>query len=66
MYTYMIEDMTCKHCERAIRNEIEDLDAEAQVTVDLETKMVQVQSQQSSAKISEAISEAGFSVKVLS
>lgn len=60
MYQFKVEKMTCGHCERAIRNEIEDLDAQAQVSVDLEQKTVSVESQSTLAAIQAAIEEAGF------
>ena len=63
MYTYHVPDMTCGHCERAIRNEIEEVDAAAVVEVNLETKAVRVQSQLPESTIQAAIAEAGFQVQ---
>lgn len=66
MYTFRVSDMTCGHCEKAIRNEIEDLDAQAQVSVDLNSKEVSVQSQQSLESVQKAIEEAGYTPELLS
>lgn len=65
MYTYKVSDMTCGHCEKAIRNEIEDLDAAAVVDVNLDTKEVRVSSEKSAADIQAAIKEAGFTALLL-
>ncbi|MBF2055065.1 MAG: heavy-metal-associated domain-containing protein [Candidatus Sericytochromatia bacterium] len=62
MYTYLVPDMTCGHCERAIRNEIEEVDAAAVVEVNLETKAVRVQSQLPESAIQAAIAAAGSQV----
>lgn len=62
MYTYHVPDMTCGHCERAIRNEIEEVDAAAVVDVQLDRKEVRVDSQLPEAAIQAAIAEAGFQV----
>ncbi len=60
MYLFEVKEMTCGHCERAIRNEIEDLDPQAKVTVDLEQKTVSVESSQQQQAIQTAIEEAGY------
>lgn len=62
MYTYHVPDMTCGHCERAIRNEIEEVDAAAVVDVQLDHKKVRVESQLPESTIQAAIAEAGFQV----
>lgn len=66
MYAFTVQDMTCQHCEKAIRNEIEDLDAQAKVQVDLESKTVRVESQHDQEAVRAAIAEAGFDVQNLS
>ena len=62
MYSYHVPDMTCFHCERAIRNEIEEVDAAAVVEVNIEAKEVRVESQLSENAIQAAIAEVGFQV----
>ena len=66
MYQFEVHKMTCGHCERAIRNEIEDLDQAAMVTVDLEQKIVTVNSTFSAAEIQQAIELAGYPAEVKS
>jgi len=62
MFTYTVSDMTCGHCERAIRNEIQALDPQAEVQVNLEAQSVQVHSSQSLQAIQQAIEAAGYTV----
>lgn len=65
MYQFKVSEMTCGHCERAIRNEIEDLDAQAQVEVDLIQKTVSVESQHPLSAIQQAIVEAGYEAEIM-
>ena len=60
MLRYTVEDMTCGHCVQAITGAITDLDATAQVTVDLAGKIVEVESSATPNAVSAAIREAGY------
>lgn len=65
MYTYRVPDMTCGHCEKAILNEIEDLDQKAEVKIDLKSKHVLIRSSKSSESLQDAIKKAGFAVEIM-
>lgn len=43
MSTFKVEDMTCGHCEKAIRMELTKGNASVKVDVDLKTKTVSVE-----------------------
>lgn len=43
MGLFRVEEMSCGHCEKAIRNELSKGDPEIKVDVDLKTKTVQVE-----------------------
>ena len=64
MFTLNVENMTCGHCVRAITQAITDLDPKAEVTVDLETKQVDVESTLELNKILLVLDEEGFSAQV--
>lgn len=60
MLRYTVEDMTCGHCVEAIKGAITDLDATAQVTVDLAAKIVDVETSATPNAVSAAIRDAGY------
>jgi copper chaperone len=57
---FQVSGMSCGHCEQAVKQAVETLDPEAQVTVDLATGHVDVLSQQSREAILLAIDNAGY------
>lgn len=61
MQQFHIPDMTCKHCEATINSTIKELDASANITVDLPTHLVSVESTLDTATLEAAIREAGYS-----
>ncbi len=62
MLTFQVEDMTCGHCVRAIKEAVRQLDAGAAVDVDLSRHLVRVQSSRLDAPgVCEALKHAGYS-----
>ncbi len=60
-----VEGMSCSHCERAVKNELGELDGVKNTVVDLEAKTVTVEYDADSVTeetIKEAIVEAGYEV----
>lgn len=61
MLTFQVEDMTCGHCVRAIKETVRTLDAGAAIDVDLGRKLVRVQSERLDATaVREALVLAGY------
>ena len=62
--TYNVTGMTCDHCSRAINDEVSAVAGVTAVHVDLTTGKVTVSSDQpvDTAKIREAVEEAGYSL----
>jgi copper chaperone len=60
MVTFEVQDMTCGHCVSSITKAVLAMDATAQVTADLATHRVQVESIESdSSALGDLIREAG-------
>lgn len=60
---FIVTGMTCGHCERAVRQAIDKLDARASVTVELPTGKVEVNgTTQERAALADAIREQGYEV----
>jgi len=58
---YIVSGMTCGHCETAVKQEISAVPGVEEVTVDLDTKRVEVSgSALDDAAIRAAIEEAGY------
>jgi copper chaperone len=61
MVTFEVQDMTCGHCVSSITKAVRAMDPTAQVTVDLETHRVQVESTEPDrTKLGDVIREAGY------
>ena len=61
MVTFEVQDMTCGHCVNSITKAVRAMDPTAQVTADLATHRVQVESTESdSTKLGDLIREAGY------
>jgi len=61
-HQFQVTGMTCGHCERAVQNAIQDLDAQAQVTIDRPNGQVTIMSEQPREALAEAIREEGYQV----
>ena len=59
---FEVQGMTCGHCERAVTNAIQGVDAQAQVKIDRAAKRVEVQSDAKREELSAAIAEEGYQV----
>jgi copper chaperone len=60
--SYRVDDMTCGHCANAITMAVREMDAGAQVQVDLTQHLVRVASNSLDATdIRKAIADAGYS-----
>ncbi len=59
-----IPDMSCSHCEKRIRDAFANAEATVK-SLDLETKLVLVESELDSSKILEIIDEAGYDAEIL-
>jgi copper chaperone CopZ len=58
---FTVSDMTCGHCVGRVTNAIKEVDAGAQVSVDLETKRVTVVSEATMDEFLAAVRSAGYS-----
>ncbi|MCO8045238.1 heavy-metal-associated domain-containing protein [Acinetobacter bohemicus] len=57
---FRINNMTCGGCARSVTATIKDLDDHATVVIDVESKLVELQSSRSEAEIVAALTEDGF------
>jgi len=61
MIAFEVNDMTCGHCVSMITKAVKQADKDANVTVDLATKRVQIDSSSADeTEFKEAIQEAGY------
>jgi copper chaperone len=58
--TYIVEGMSCGHCESAVREEVERVDGVEGIEVDLAAKQVVVRGDFQDADVRRAIDEAGY------
>jgi copper chaperone len=57
---FEVPAMSCGHCVKAITQTLAELDPAAQVSIDLPTKKVTVQTAQDREKVAAALAEAGY------
>ncbi len=62
--TFTVTGMTCGHCERAVKNAVQQLDPLAQVNIDRATNRVDIDSTQGREALAKAIAEEGYEVSV--
>lgn len=60
MIRLSIPEMNCGHCEKAVREAVEDLDRDARVTIDLASRTVDIETARSRDDVSGAIARAGY------
>ena len=60
MTRFKVADMTCGHCKAAIETAVKAVDPAADLEIDLETKLVSIQSTAPEGQLSAAIEAAGF------
>jgi copper chaperone len=60
--TFTVTGMTCGHCEKAVVQAVQQLDPQAQVSIDRAQNRVQVESAQPREALAKAIAEEGYAV----
>ncbi|MES2635306.1 MAG: heavy-metal-associated domain-containing protein [Pseudomonadota bacterium] len=60
MLEFLLPDMTCGHCVKAVTQACQEVDPAAKVNVDLATKKVTVDSSAGSEQVAKALTEAGY------
>jgi len=60
MLTFIVNDMTCGHCAKAITQSVQAVDPTATLDIDTQSKLVKVTSSQNQEVIKKAISDAGY------
>lgn len=65
MLKFEVKDMSCGHCAGSITRAIKEVDPQADVNVDLDGKVVSINTNADAAKIKNAIDEAGFTPAAL-
>jgi copper chaperone len=60
MHEFKLPDMSCGHCRAAVTEAVKEVDAQAEVTVDLAQKTATVHSGLSREQLASALSEAGY------
>lgn len=60
MYNFQVNDMTCGHCASRVETAVKNVDASAQVKVDISARKVEVQSTKPAETFIQAIGEAGY------
>jgi copper chaperone len=59
---FNVQGMTCGHCERAVTQAVQQVDPQAEVTIDRASGKVEVQSTQPRESLVKAIAEEGYTV----
>ena len=60
--TFTVTGMTCGHCERAVKNAVQQLDPQAQVSIDRAANRVDIDSAQAREALAKVIAEEGYGV----
>jgi copper chaperone len=60
--TFTVTGMTCGHCEKSVVQALQQVDPQAQVTIDRTQNRVQVESSQPREALAKAIAEEGYAV----
>ncbi len=60
--SFLVPDMTCKHCKMTVENALMGVEGVERVVVDLESKAVKVEGDASFEKLKKAVEEAGYRV----
>ncbi len=65
MLEIKIPGMMCAHCENAVRKAITETGGNV-VSLDLSTKIVEVETQSTNEQLAKLLSEVGFDIEILS
>jgi copper chaperone len=60
--TFTVTGMTCGHCEKAVVQALQQVDAQAKVSIDRAQNRVQVESAQPREALAKAIAAEGYAV----
>lgn len=60
MIEFTVPDMSCNHCVGTITKTVQALDANAKLSVDLASKQVKIESNQTREVLALALTEEGF------
>jgi copper chaperone len=60
MIQLTLPTMTCNHCVRTVTETVHRIDADAVLTIDLPTHLVQIDSKQASETFRAALAEEGY------
>jgi copper chaperone len=60
MIEFQVPAISCGHCVRAVNEAVKEVDPQAKVDVNVETKKVNVHSSADRAKLVHALTEAGY------
>lgn len=60
MIEFEVPAISCGHCVRAVNEAVKQIDPQARVDVNLDTKKVNVESSADRTKLAEALTEAGY------
>jgi copper chaperone len=60
MIEFKVPAISCGHCVRSVNEAVHEIDPQAKVDVDLESKQVQVESTAGRAALAAALTEAGY------
>lgn len=60
MPNFQVNDMTCGHCASTVEKAVKAVDASAQVKIDLNTHLVQIESDKPAGEFAAAIDRAGY------
>jgi len=63
MITFKVSDMTCGHCASTITRAISAVDKGAQLEIDIPRQLIRVSSAASTARLAEAIKDAGYTAQ---
>ncbi|MFZ4287815.1 heavy-metal-associated domain-containing protein [Variovorax sp. HJSM1_2] len=61
-HLFQVTGMSCGHCERAVKQAVQQLDPQAQVKVSLASGQVEIESTQPRALLAQAIADEGYNV----
>jgi copper chaperone len=59
---FTVEGMSCGHCVKAVTKAVQQLDAQAQVQIDLSTRQVTIESSKPREALAKVIADEGYIV----
>ena len=65
MLEVKVSGMSCQGCVRSVTNALKELDAQANVQVDLGNQIITIQTDKEASAVTETIEDAGYNVKAV-